>query len=104
MENSTNSHFKSYVWAFILSIVLTLAAYFFVVEKVFSPGILLGVIIGLGVVQAFIQLVLFLHLGREGKPHWNTITFLFMLSILLIVVIGSLWIMNHLEYNMMPGM
>ncbi len=104
MENSTNSHFKSYVWAFILSIVLTLAAYFFVVEKVFSPGVLLGVIIGLGVVQAFVQLVLFLHLGREGKPHWNTLTFLFMLSILLIVVIGSLWIMNHLEYNMMPGM
>ncbi len=101
MENSTKSPLKSYVLGFVLSIVLTLAAYFFVVLKTFSPGILLSVIMGLGVIQAVIQLVLFLHLGKEGKPHWNTLTFLFMLSVLLIVVLGSLWIMAHLDYNML---
>lgn len=100
MENSTKSPLKSYVLGFVLSILLTLVAYFFVVLKTFSPTVLFSVIMGLGVIQAVIQLVLFLHLGKEGKPHWNTMTFLFMLSILLIVVLGSLWIMAHLEYNM----
>ncbi len=100
MENSTKSPLKSYVLGFVLSIVLTLGAYFFVVLKTFSPGVLFSVIMGLAVIQALVQLVLFLHLGKEKKPHWNTMTFLFMLSILLIVVLGSLWIMAHLEYNM----
>lgn len=50
----------------------------------------------------FIQLFFFLHLGQESKPYWNSQLFLFMLTILVILVIGSLWIMHNLSYNVMP--
>jgi cytochrome o ubiquinol oxidase operon protein cyoD len=56
---------------------------------------------GMGILQMLVQLILFLHLSTEKRPHWNTILFLFMLLICLIVVAGSLWIMSNLDYRMM---
>lgn len=102
--NQETGVFKSYLIGFLLSILLTLVAYFIVVEHVFSSGILVSTIIGLGIVQMFIQLLFFLHLGQEPKPYWNSQLFLFMLTILVILVIGSLWIMENLKYNVMSNM
>lgn len=102
--NQETGAFKSYLTGFLLSILLTLVAYFIVVEHVFSSRILVYTIIGLGIVQMLIQLLFFLHLGQEPKPYWNCQLFLFMITILLIIVIGSLWIMENLRYNVMPGM
>ncbi|KAG6558942.1 Cytochrome bo(3) ubiquinol oxidase subunit 4 [Candidatus Rhabdochlamydia oedothoracis] len=102
--NQETGAFKSYLTGFFLSILLTLAAYFLVVEHVFSSRVLISIIIGLGIVQMFIQLLFFLHLGQEPKPYWNSQLFLFMITILVILVIGSLWIMENLRYNVMPNM
>lgn len=104
MNQTRFKAFTSYLVGFLLSILLTLAAYFLVLEKIFEPRVLVFVIIGFGIVQMFIQLLFFLHLGQESKPYWNSQLFLFMLAILAIVVIGSLWIMHHLSYNVMPTM
>lgn len=99
-EHSVES-FKSYVLGFILSILLTLMAYFIVVKKMLSQAYMVYAIIGLGVIQAVIQLVLFLHLGKESKPKWNVISFLFMVVVFVIVFAGSIWIMDNLShYNM----
>ena len=57
-------------------------------------------IIFLAVVQLVVQLVFFLHLGRERQPRWNLLAFAFMAIVLLILVLGSLWIMNNLNYHM----
>src|SRR5215469_11591983 len=86
--NQESGAFKSYLMGFLLSILLTLVAYFIVVEHILSSGILVFTIIGLGIVQMFIQLLFFLHLGQESKPYWNSQLFLFMLTILVILVIG----------------
>ncbi len=95
---------KSYVWGFVLSLVLTLAAYFSVSCKILPYTPLLCTILALAIIQTTVQLILFLHLGEEKKPYWHLLTFLFMLSILIIIVLGSLWIMAYLNYNTMPGM
>lgn len=104
MNQTRSKALTSYLVGFLLSILLTLAAYFLVWEKVFEPRILVFVISSFGIVQMFVQVVFFLHLGQESKPYWNSQLFLFMLIILAIVVIGSLWIMHHLSYNVMPTM
>ncbi len=95
---------RSYLIGFALSIILTLIAYFFVVEHVFSNHIIDYVLAALCIVQVVIQLVFFLHLGNESKPYWNFIVFSFMLSVILILVIGSLWIMYNLNYRTMADM
>jgi Heme/copper-type cytochrome/quinol oxidase, subunit 4 len=94
---------RSYVLGFFVSAILVLAAYFVTAKHLFS-GLMLGVVVSsLGLAQALFQLVLFLNLFKEPKPRWNLLVFLFMMLVVLILVLGSLWIMAHLNYNMMPG-
>ncbi len=100
---------KFYFLGFILCIVLTLAAYFLVTEKVLSGMTLILAILGLGVIQMAVQLIFFMHLGGEyadGKPkhHWNFLVFFFMLMVLVVIVFGSIWIMYSLNYREMPPM
>ncbi len=95
---------KLYVFGFALSILLTLAAYFSVVNKLFSGMILTAFITALALVQLMVQLIFFLHLGQESKPRWKQAIFLSTVSIILVIIIGSLWIMSNLNYhNMSPG-
>jgi cytochrome o ubiquinol oxidase operon protein cyoD len=94
--------YKSYIWGFVLSIVLTFLAYFAVVRESFSYIYLVTFILVLGVVQMFIQLQLFLHMANEPKPRYNLVIFLFMMMVLLIIVLGSLWIMYDLNKRVMP--
>ena len=97
---------KSYIIGFILSIVLTLLAYFPVAYNngayhiVFPQDIVLWFIISLAFIQMFVQLLFFLHLGQEQKPRWKAAFLISFFGVVLIVVIASLWIMQHLNYNM----
>ncbi len=93
--------FKSYSIAFTLSLLLTLAAYFLTSEKLLTGWTLIGTIVFLGLIQAWVQLLVFLNVGREPKPDWNLIVFLFAVMVTLILVLLSMWIMYHLNYNMM---
>lgn len=91
-----------HLWSgLILSFVLTLMAYFVVAEGLLEKEAAMYTIGALAALQAFIQLVLFLNLGAEKSPKWNLLTFLFMLVILVIVVVGTIWIMFNIDYNLM---
>lgn len=95
---------KSYVIGLILSLLLTFAS-FFTVSKQWLQGYPLYITIGvLAIVQMVVQLVCFLHVGREGKPHWNTLSFAFMFLVMVVIVGGSLWIMYNLSERVMPTM
>lgn len=93
----------SYTMGFVLSIMLTFAAYFAVVNRWLSFGSTLFFISALAVFQALIQLLFFLHLGHETYPKWKQFVFAFMLLVVVILVGGTLWIMHNLAYNMMGG-
>lgn len=100
-HRTDNGVLALYVFGFIWSILLTLTAYFWVVNRLFSGHTLLYAICGLAVVQCAVQLYFFLHVTAGTKPRWKLISFGFMLLIVGIVVIGSLWIMHSLNYRMM---
>ena len=91
--------FKSYLTGFILSVALTLAAYFAVINYASHAAI---IILILALAQLVVQLIYFLHLGQGANGHWNLTALFSTISIILILVVGSLWIMNHLNYNMSP--
>lgn len=95
-----NVNVTPYIIGFGLAVILTLLAYEVTVNHRLSGAVLLGSIMGLAAVQLVVQLVFFLHLGREKGVRWNLAAFLFMLLILVIIVAGSLWIMYSLNYNM----
>jgi cytochrome o ubiquinol oxidase operon protein cyoD len=92
---------KVNVIGFLLCILLTLLAYLVVDQHLLTGRVLAFTIVGLGLLQAFVQLFFFLHLGQEPRPRWNLHFFLMMASVLLILVFGSLWIMDNLNYRAM---
>ncbi|MET1032930.1 MAG: cytochrome o ubiquinol oxidase subunit IV [Candidatus Saccharimonadales bacterium] len=96
------STLRAYVTGFALSLMLTAAAYVSVVNEVLTGTMLIAIITCLAIAQLLVQLVFFLHLQRETKPRLNLMVFSFMLIVVGIIVIGSLWIMHNLDYNMMP--
>ncbi len=62
----------------------------------------LAVVVICAVVQVIVHLVYFLHLDSKSEGGWNLVAIVFSAIIILIVVVGSLWIMWNLNYNMMP--
>lgn len=89
-----------YTIGFVLSLLLSLAAYYYVVLGG-SETWLLPVLGILAITQMVVQLLFFLHLGEEVRPRYRLASFGFMLIILIIVVVGSLWVMVNLNQNMM---
>ncbi len=101
MQKPTHGNIKTYSIGFVLSIVLTIISFAFVTNKMMAGTSLILALLGFACLQLFVQLFFFLHLGQEEKPRWNLMLFLFTMLILLIIVLGSLWIMYNLDYNMM---
>ena len=91
----------SYTIGFVLSLVLTFIPYLTVTQGNFSKWLTGFILATCAVLQVFVQLVFFLHLGQEKRPRWKTMSLGFAVMVLLILVFGSLWIMNNLNYNMM---
>ncbi|MCH9613412.1 MAG: hypothetical protein SP1CHLAM54_04120 [Chlamydiia bacterium] len=89
-----------YIWGVILSILLTLAAYFVTVNNVLTGGTLFAALIVLGAVQVILQLFLFLQIGGEGKPHTRLFYLIYMVCIGAIIIAGTLWIMGSLQKRM----
>lgn len=101
-HNPAEGNLLAYVLGFGMSVVLTVVAYLLVTHQAAARTPLIAIIISLALVQFMVQLVFFLHLGTEARPRWKFMVFSFMLLVVLILVLGSLWIMNNLNYHMMP--
>ena len=93
--------YKPYVVGFVLSVTCTLAAYFLVVRHALGVRTLVYVIAALALTQFLVQITLFLHLGQESKPRFKLLVFGFMVTVVIILVFGSIWIMSNLNYRMM---
>lgn len=89
-----------YSMGFVMSLILTVIAFSLAVwgEGGMSMLFLLGV---LAIGQLVVQLEFFLHLGSENKPRYRIVAFWFMTITLLIVIVGSIWIMTDLNQRMM---
>jgi cytochrome o ubiquinol oxidase subunit IV len=92
---------RSYIIGFILSLLLTIIPYLIVTRHMFGENSLLWAVTLFGVAQLLVQVLFFLHLPAKVKPYWDLLVFFFTLLIVAFLVVGTLWIMFHLNYNMM---
>lgn len=102
-DPQTVSHgsFVSYSIGFIASIGLTLIAFYLVTSGMLRGGALIAALAVLAVIQLVVQLVFFLHLSFRARTRSQLFVLWFMVLTVVIIVAGSLWIMNNLKYNMM---
>ena len=71
--------------------------------KVFDkPGTTALVILAFAVVQIVVHMVYFLHMDAKSEGGWNMLALVFTTVLVVITLSGSLWVMYHLNTNMMP--
>ncbi|RJE85770.1 cytochrome o ubiquinol oxidase subunit IV [Paracoccus onubensis] len=106
-QHSDHGHgsYRSYLTGFLLSVVLTAIPFGLVMAGGFENRFLtVGVVIGCAVIQVLVHMVCFLHMNSRAEEGWTLLSTLFTVIIVVIMIAGSLWVMFHLNTNMMPQM
>lgn len=94
---------KGYAIGFGLSVLLTVIPFWLVMGKVLpTPGLTAAVILALGAVQIVVHMVYFLHMNSQIEEGWSLLSLLFTVLLVAIMLVGSIWVMYHLNTNMMP--
>ncbi|MGL4685637.1 MAG: cytochrome o ubiquinol oxidase subunit IV [Commensalibacter sp.] len=91
----------SYIVGFILSVVLTVAAFYIVMNHSLSPEATGGVLGILAVIQIFVQVVFFLHVSAAPEKRWDLITLLSAAFVVIVICFGTLFVMSNASYHMM---
>ena len=97
----SRTYLSTYIVGFILSLSLSLTAYFVAVQQVWAHTTLVAILLLLGGVQFFVQLFYFLHLRYEAAMRERLFILGYALLMVLILGLGSVWIMNNLNNHMM---
>lgn len=104
-DGHAESTVKGYVTGFIASVILTAIPFWLVMAKVIpDSGTTALVILIFAAVQIVVHMIYFLHMNTRSEGGWNMLALIFTLVLVVITLAGSLWVMHHLNTNMMPHM
>jgi cytochrome o ubiquinol oxidase operon protein cyoD len=104
-DGAAHGTLKSYMTGFILSVILTAIPFWVVMDKVFDQSSTTAmVVLGLGAVQIVVHMIYFLHMNARSEGGWNMLALIFTIVLVVITLAGSLWVMYHMNVNMMPNM
>ncbi|NGY04213.1 cytochrome o ubiquinol oxidase subunit IV [Solimonas terrae] len=104
-EAEPHGTLKGYFTGFILSVILTAIPFWIVMGDVFrSPQTATLVILIFAFAQIFVHMVYFLHMNTSSEGGWNMLALIFTAVLVVITLSGSLWVMYHMNANMMPAM
>ena len=102
-DGHSHGSLRDYVTGFVLSVILTVIPFWLVMGEVLeSRTWTVALIMLFGAVQIVVHMVYFLHMNRKSEGGWILASLLFTGIIIVIALAGSLWVMHHLNTNMMP--
>jgi len=94
---------RSYLTGFGLSVVLTAVPFWLVMTNALgNTNLTVLAVMAFAVVQIVVHMVYFLHMNARSEGGWTMMALIFTLIIVVIALSGSLWVMYHLNTNMMP--
>ena len=92
----------SYVIGLALALVLTGMSFWVASTSVlWGPGVATGLVV-LAIAQMGVHLVFFLHITSGPDNTNNVLALAFGVLIVFLVMVGTIWIMTHMNANMMP--
>lgn len=98
-----HSTFSGYMTGFVLSVILTAIPFWLVMAKVIADRntavLVLG---GFAVIQILVHMVFFLHMNGKIEGGWTMLSTIFTVVFVAIAIAGTLWVMFHMNANMMP--
>jgi cytochrome o ubiquinol oxidase subunit IV len=93
---------RGYAIGLALSIVLTAASFYVTgTGLIWAPAIPVALVV-LAIAQIGVHLVFFLHITTAPDNTNNVLALAFGVLIVALIIAGSLWIMAHLNHNMLP--
>lgn len=96
---------KDYIIGFVLSVILTAIPFGLVMSGIITDTrVTAGVVMVFALVQIVVHMIYFLHMNSKSEHGWTLMALIFTVIILTICLAGSLWVMYHMNANMMPGM
>ena len=103
-DDHNHGSMKDYTIGFILSVILTAIPFWLVMAKVLPPGTTGIVLLAFAGVQVVVHMIYFLHMNNKVEHGWSMMSTIFTVIVLFIMLAGSIWVMYHMNANMMPGM
>ena len=101
-EREPGGGLQGYLIGYGLAILLTAASFAAAQsDLIYGPAIISALVV-LAIAQMGVHLVFFLHLTTGPDNTNNVLALAFGVFIVVLVVLGSIWIMTHLNHNMMP--
>jgi cytochrome o ubiquinol oxidase subunit IV len=102
-DDGYHATIKGYVVGFLLSVVLTAIPFWLVMGKALpSSGATAVAILAFAAVQIVVHMIYFLHMNAKVEGGWSMLALIFTAALVLIMLAGSIWVMYHLNTNMMP--
>lgn len=103
--HEAHGSFKGYMTGFVLSVILTAVPFWLVMESpLASPQLTAFLVVAFAAVQIVVHMIFFLHMNASSEEGWNFMAFVFTLIVVVITIAGTLWVMYHMNTNMMPQM
>jgi len=103
-EGGYHATYKGYLIGFVLSVILTAIPFWLVMGKVLpTPQLTAFVILGFAAVQMVVHMVYFLHMNAKVEGGWSMLALIFTVAVVVIMLSGSIWVLYHLNTNMMPS-
>lgn len=97
------SGLQSYLIGLALAALLTVAAFVLPgMGLLWGPGVPVALAV-LAIAQMGVHLVFFLHITTAPDNTNNVLALAFGVLIVMLLIGGSVWIMGHLNHNMMPS-
>ena len=94
---------KDYAIGFVLSVILTAIPFWLVMAKVIADRNTAVLVLGaFAVVQILVHMVYFLHMNGKVEGGWTLLSTIFTVVFVAIAISGTLWVMFHMNANMMP--
>ena len=95
---------KGYLTGFALSLVLTALPFWLVMGKMLpSPVLTSAAVLAFAAVQVVVHMLYFLHMNAKVEQGWSLLALIFTGVLVVIMLAGSVWVMHHLNTNMMPA-
>ena len=95
--------FRSYMTGFVLSVILTAIPFWLVMGGVLNDTLKTSIVImAMAAVQIVVHMIYFLHMNTKSEGGWTFLALTFTLTLVVITLVGSIWVMYHMDQNMMP--
>ncbi|MDB5856837.1 MAG: cytochrome o ubiquinol oxidase subunit iv [Ramlibacter sp.] len=91
-----------YLAGYGVATLLTIAAFLAAQTDWLTPSSATAAITVLAIAQMLVHLIFFLHISTSPDQRTNILAFVLAATVVSMIVAGSLWIMSHLDSNMMP--